>query len=72
MHQFTPKAIFVEAAAIVVCGFLVGLIYDSWKAVVIAQGLLVACEAAGYAIEGWLRRRREMRGCDRGFHPPGG
>jgi hypothetical protein len=40
MYQLTVKALFVEAAALVVCGFLVGLIYDSWKAVIVAQGLL--------------------------------
>jgi diacylglycerol kinase len=57
-YQFCVKAIFLEAAAFVACGFLVGLAYGTWKAIVAAQLLLLACEVAGYAIERWLNRRR--------------
>jgi hypothetical protein len=42
-----------------VCGFLVGLVYGDWRAVVAAQPLLLACGGTGYLIEGRLRRRRE-------------
>jgi hypothetical protein len=62
MYQITVQTLFVEAAAFVVCGFLVGLIYGGWRAVIAAQALLMTCEGAGYAIEGWLRHRRERRG----------
>ena len=59
MYQLTVKALFAEAAALVVVGFLVGLIFDNWRAIIAVQALFVACEYAGYLIEGWLRRRRE-------------
>jgi hypothetical protein len=61
MYRLTVSAILVEAAAFVICGFLVGLIYGDWRAVVAAQALLMVCEGAGYLIEGWLRRRRDAR-----------
>ena len=61
MYQLTVKALFVEATAFVVCGFLVGLIYGDWRAVVAAQALLIACEGVGYLIEGRIRRRHEQR-----------
>jgi hypothetical protein len=61
MYRLTVSALLAEAAAFVCCGFLIGLIYGDWRAVVAAQALLMACEGAGYAIEGWLRRRRERR-----------
>jgi hypothetical protein len=61
MYQLTVKALFVEATAFVVCGFLVGLIYGDRRVVVAAQALLIACEGVGYLIEGRIRRRHEQR-----------
>jgi hypothetical protein len=60
-YKLTITTLFVEAAALVICGFLVGLLYGDWRAAVVAQALLMAFEGTGYAIEGWLRRRRERR-----------
>jgi hypothetical protein len=61
MYQLTVKALLLEAAAIVLCGWLVGLIYADWRTVVGAQAVFVLCQVAGYGIEGWLRRRRERQ-----------
>jgi hypothetical protein len=64
MYPLTVKALFAEAGALVVVGFLVGLVFDSWRAIIVAQGLFVACEYCGYLIEGWLHRRRERCSTD--------
>jgi hypothetical protein len=63
MYKLTLTAIFVEATALVLVGFLVGLLYGSWEAVVVTQGAFVACEAIGYAIEG--RRRLTIKNSGR-------
>lgn len=63
MYKLTLTAIFVEATALVLVGFLVGLLYGSWKVVVVTQGAFVACEAIGYAIEG--RRRLTIKNSGR-------
>lgn len=63
MYKLTLTAIFVEATTLVLVGLLAGLLYGSWKVVVVTQGAFVACEVIGYAIEG--RRRLTIKNSGR-------
>jgi hypothetical protein len=58
MYRLTVKALSFEAAALVLVGFIAGLMSDSWRVVIAAQVAFVMFEVASYAIEEWLRRRR--------------
>jgi hypothetical protein len=58
MYQLTVKALSFEAAALVLVGFIAGLVSDSWRVVIAAQVAFVVFEFATHAIEEFLRRRR--------------
>jgi hypothetical protein len=57
MYRLTVKALSFEAAALILVGFIAGLMFDSWRVVIAAQVAFVAFEFATYAIEAWRRRR---------------
>jgi hypothetical protein len=57
-YQFCARAILLEAAALIVAGFVAGMVFDRWQAILGAQAAVLVSEVAGYAIESWLHRRR--------------
>lgn len=57
-YQFCVRAIFVEAAALIAAGFVAGMVFDSWQAIIGAQAAFLVCEWIGYRIEDWRHRRR--------------
>jgi hypothetical protein len=57
MYRLTVKGLSLEAAVIILVGFIAGLMFDSWRIVIAVQVAFVALEFATYAIEAWRRRR---------------
>jgi hypothetical protein len=57
MYRLTVKGLALEAAVIILVGFIAGLTFDSWRVVIVAQVAFVAFEFAINAIEAWRRRR---------------
>jgi hypothetical protein len=54
MYRLTVKGLSFEAAALILVGFVAGLMFDSWRVVIATQVAFVAFELASYT---WLRRR---------------
>jgi hypothetical protein len=55
------QALFIEAAVFVAVGFITGIIFGLWQAIVFVQPVLALCEIGGYFIGGMLWRRRRDR-----------
>jgi hypothetical protein len=55
MYRLAVKGLSFEAAALILVGFVAGLMFDSWRVVIATQVAFVA--SATYAIEAWRRRR---------------
>jgi hypothetical protein len=64
-YTFCVKALAVEAAALVLAGWIAGMVFGTWTAVIAAQLLLYGCAWVGYRIEGHLHLRRSVAGLDR-------
>jgi hypothetical protein len=57
MYRLTVKGLSFEAAALILVGFIAGLMFDSWRVVIAVQVAFVAFEFATYVVEAWRRRR---------------
>jgi hypothetical protein len=62
MAHLTVNVLFVEAAAVVTVGFIVRLIYDSWKVAVATRTASAARKVASYAADARLHRHKYRGG----------